>query len=112
MSESHASYIKAAPERLNYIDGYTPVSYTAPHSSLERGTTWTGMGLLLVSLAGLGAVLFGLGANSVGTQTENWMLYTVIGAVFFVITGVIGSVLIWKGRAPYRKYVKETGREH
>ncbi|MBD8029626.1 hypothetical protein [Corynebacterium gallinarum] len=112
MSESHASYIKAAPERLNYIDGYTPVSYTAPHSSLERGTTWTGMGLLLVSLAGLGAVLFGLGANSVGTQTENWLLYTVIGAVFFVITGVIGSVLIWKGRAPYRKYVKETGREH
>ena len=112
MSESHASYIKAAPERLNYIDGYTPVSYTAPHSSLERGTTWTGMGLLLVSLAGLGAVLFGLGANSVGTQTENWMLYTVIGAIFFVITGVIGSVLIWKGRAPYRKYVKETGREH
>ena len=112
MSESHASYIKAAPERLNYIDGYTPVSYTAPHSSLERGTTWTGMGLLLVSLAGLGAVLFGLGANSVGTQTENWLLYTVIGAVFFVITGVIGSVLIWKGRAPYRKYLKETGREH
>lgn len=112
MSESHASYIKAAPERLNYIDGYTPVSYSAPHSSLERGTTWTGMGLLLVSLAGLGAVLFGLGANSVGTQTENWLLYTVIGAVFFVITGVIGSVLIWKGRAPYRKYVKETGREH
>lgn len=112
MSESHASYIKAAPERLNYIDGYTPVSYTAPHSSLERGTTWTGMGLLLVSLAGLGAVLFGLGANSVGTQTENWLLYTVIGAVFFVITAVIGSVLIWKGRAPYRKYVKETGREH
>ena len=112
MSESHASYIKAAPERLNYIDGYTPVSYTAPHSSLERGTTWTGMGLLLVSLAGLGAVLFGLGANSVGTQTENWLLYTIIGAVFFVITGVIGSVLIWKGRAPYRKYVKETGREH
>ena len=112
MSESHASYIKAAPERLNYIDGYTPVSYTAPHSSLERGTTWTGMGLLLVSLAGLGAVLFGLGANSVGTQTENWLLYTVIGAVFFVITGVIGSVLIWKGRAPYRKYVKETDREH
>ena len=88
------------------------MSYTAPHSSLERGTTWTGMGLLLVSLAGLGAVLFGLGANSVGTQTENWLLYTVIGAVFFVITGVIGSVLIWKGRAPYRKYVKETGREH
>src|SRR5699024_23903 len=112
MSESHASYIKAAPERLNYIDGYTPVSYTAPHSSLERGTTWTGMGLLLVSLAGLGAVLFGLGANSVGTQTDNWLLYTVIGAVFFVITGVIGSVLIWTGRAPYRKYVKETGREH
>lgn len=112
MSESHASYIKAAPERLNYIDGYTPVSYTAPHSSLERGTTWTGMGLLLVSLAGLGAVLFGLGANSVGTQTDNWLLYIIIGAIFFVITGVIGSVLIWKGRAPYRKYVKETGREH
>lgn len=112
MSESHASYIKAAPERLNYIDGYTPVSYTAPHSSLERGSTWTGMGLLLVSLAGIGAVLFGIGANSVGTQADNWMLYTIIGAVFFVITGALGFLLIWKGRAPYRKYVKETGREH
>lgn len=112
MSESHASYIKSAPERLNYIDGYTPVSYTAPHSSLERGTTWTGMGLMLVSLAGLGAVLFGWAANTVDSQADNWMLYIIIGAIFFVVGTAISVALIWKGRAPYRKYVKETGREH
>ncbi len=109
-SDSHASYIKAAPERMNYIDGYTPVSYVAPHSSLERASTWTGMGLLLSALAGVGAVLFGLAANSVGTQTENWMTYIIIGAVFAVVLGVAGSLLIMKGRAPYHRYVKETGR--
>ena len=111
-SDSHATYIKSAPERMNYIDGYTPVSYVAPHSSLERGSTWTGMGLLLSALAGVGAILFGFASNSVGQQQDNWMLYVIIGAVFAVVLAVAGTALVMKGRAPYRRYVKETGRIH
>lgn len=99
-----------APERMHYIQGYVPVSYNAPHSSLDRSTTWIGMSLLLASLAGIGAVLFGIGANSVGQQQENWMLYTIIGAVFAVVCLVLGTVLIMKGRSAYHAYAKETGR--
>lgn len=109
-SDTHATYIKSAPERMNYIEGYTPVSYVAPHSSLERGSTWMGMGFLLSALAGVGAILFGVASNSVGQQQENWMLYIIIGAVFAVVLGVIGAVMIKVGRAPYHRYVKETGR--
>lgn len=97
---------------MNYIDGYTPVSYVAPHSSLERGSTWTGMGLLLSALAGVGAILFGVASNSVGQQQDNWMLYVIIGAVFAVVLAVAGTALVMKGRAQYRRYVKETGRIH
>ncbi|ALC04878.1 hypothetical protein CDES_02080 [Corynebacterium deserti GIMN1.010] len=101
---------KPAPERMHYIDGYIPVAYNSPHSSLERSATWLGMGLLLSSLAGIGAVLFAIGANSVGQQQDTWTTYAIIGAVFAVVSLVLGTVLIVKGRAGYRRYVKETGR--
>ncbi|BAU94768.1 hypothetical protein N24_0506 [Corynebacterium suranareeae] len=103
---------KPAPERMHYIDGYIPVAYNSPHSSLERSATWLGMGFLLTALAGVGAILFAVGANSVGQQQEHWVLYAIIGAVFAVLFLVIGTVLIKIGRAPYHRYVKETGREH
>lgn len=109
-SQTHATYIKSAPERMNYVEGYTPVSYVAPHSSLERASTWTGMGLLLSALAGVGAVLFGIASNSVGQQQEHWTLYIIIGVIFAIVLGVAGAVLIKVGRAPYHRYVKETGR--
>ncbi|AGN18036.1 hypothetical protein A583_01771 [Corynebacterium glutamicum Z188] len=102
----------SAPERMHYIDGYIPVAYNSPHSSLDRSATWLGMGFLLSALAGVGAVLFAVGANSVGQQQEHWVLYTIIGVVFAVLFLVIGTVLIKIGRAPYHRYVKETGREH
>lgn len=100
----------SAPERMHYIKGYVPVAYNSPHSSLERSATWLGMGFLLIALAGVGAVLFAVGANSVGQQQEHWVLYSIIGVVFAVVCTVLGTVLIIKGRAPYNRYVKETGR--
>lgn len=33
-----------------YIEGYDPVSFGAPHSSLLRTSTWVGMGLILSCL--------------------------------------------------------------
>lgn len=36
-----------------YIDGYDPVSLYAPHSSLQRTSTWIGMGLILSPLLAL-----------------------------------------------------------
>ncbi|ANE03099.1 hypothetical protein [Corynebacterium crudilactis] len=100
----------SAPERMHYIKGYVPVAYNSPHSSLERSATWMGMGFLLAALAGVGAVLFAVASNSVGQQQEHWVTYSIIGAVFGVVGLIIGTVLIIKGRAPYNRYVKETGR--
>lgn len=97
--------------RLNYIDGYTPVSLGAPHSSLERSATWIGMGLVLVSLAGFGALIYGAATQIWGgdDHSQNFMIY---GAILGVIGVAIGFVLVNIGRRGYKKYVKETGRLH
>ena len=98
----------------HYIEGYEPVSLGAPHSSLERTSTWVGMGLLLVSLAGFGFAIWALGLNLFGQGASggNPDLYLIIGLV-----GGIGGVsialgLIRYGRRYYRQYKKETGRSH
>ncbi len=110
-SASNANKAKTTPERMHYIQGYVPVSYSAPHSSLERSSTWIGMGLLLASLAGFGAVLMGLAAWSVGSR-EDWMTYVWIGAVFGIVGMAAGVLLVMRGRSGYKEYSKETGRSH
>lgn len=95
--------------RMNYIDGYDPVSYYAPHSSLQKTSTWIGMGLVLTALAGLGTLVFGFGAMTVGSQ-ELWATYALIGAVITAICVFGGFGLIHYGRRDYRKYRAETGR--
>ena len=48
-SESFPNYESKIHD--HYIEGYEPVSLGAPHSSLERTSTWVGMGLVLAALA-------------------------------------------------------------
>ncbi|AKE40460.1 hypothetical membrane protein [Corynebacterium kutscheri] len=95
--------------RMEYIDGYDPVSLYAPHSSLQRMSTWLGMGMILTSLAGLGTFVFGLGSGLVGTQ-EHYLAYTIGGAVAAAILIIGGFALIYRGRRYYRQYRAETGR--
>ena len=33
----------------HYLEGYRPVSYDSPHSSLHLAETWLGMGLIVAS---------------------------------------------------------------
>lgn len=48
----------------SYIEGYDPVSFGAPHSSLLRTSTWVGMGLVLSLLPAAGTLIWGLGADA------------------------------------------------
>lgn len=95
--------------RLHYIDGYLPASLNAPHSSLERTSTWVGMGLVLVCLIGFGALIYGAATQLWGGE-DNPQLFMIGGAVFGVVGVGIGFLLIAKGRSGYKKYVKSTGR--
>lgn len=92
-----------------YVDGYIPVSYEAPHSSLLKSSTWIGMGLVLASLAGFGILIFGLAANTVGSQ-ENWDLYAIIGGVAAVVLLVAGFGAIATGRKDLKAWRARTGR--
>lgn len=118
MSTSHAAAAKHEESfpvfggRMHYIDGYTPVSLVAPHSSLERTITWVGMGLVLTGLAGVGMLVFGLATRpNLGGQ-ENPMLYIILGLILTIVLFAGGALAIHKGRADYRHYRKETGRLH
>lgn len=93
----------------NYVDGYLPVSYEAPHSSLHKTSTWVGMGLLLASLAGFGILIFGMGANSVGSQ-ENWDMYAIIGGIMAAVLVVGGFGAIAMGRKDVKAWRARTGR--
>ncbi|WP_448855832.1 hypothetical protein [Corynebacterium camporealensis] len=96
-----------------YIEGYDPVSYTAPHSSLLRTSTWVGMGLILSVLPALGILIWGLGIEiyPFGTSgTHNAMTYILIGAIATVVIGIASIVMVKFGRRYYRQYRKETGR--
>lgn len=93
----------------HYIEGYTPSSYDSQHSSLMRSSTWIGMGLLLSSVAGLGAMVFGLGSMTVSSQ-EHWKLFTIVGAIFMALCIGGGAFLIHHGRRYYRQYREATGR--
>lgn len=93
----------------NYVEGYVPVSYEAPHSSLVRSSTWIGMGLVLASLAGFGTLIFGLGSMTVGSQ-ENWATYAIIGGVLGLALLIGGFAAIFAGRSNLRAWRARTGR--
>jgi hypothetical protein len=94
---------------MHYIQGYVPVSYSASHSSLGRGSTWVGMALLLSALAGAGTIIFAFASASVGSQ-EHWTIYLWIGIALTVIPLVGGGAAISYGRRDFHAYSKETGR--
>lgn len=113
-SESFPDYAPKLHD--SYIDGYEPNSLTAPHSSLERSSTWIGMGLVLTSLAGFGIMIWMaatlLWGQGVATAEWNTTLFMIIGAVTAVVLLVLGFGLIHRGRRFYREYVATTGRKN
>lgn len=98
----------------SYIDGYMPNSLNAPHSSLERSSTWIGMGLLLTSLAGIGIMIWMAASMiwgpGVSVAEYDMTLYFIIGLVFAGVLAVGGFGLIYRGRRYYREYRATTGR--
>ncbi|KAB1504456.1 hypothetical protein F7230_05175 [Corynebacterium sp. 320] len=103
-----------APElhvEKQYLDGYVPSSFDAPHSSLQRSITWVGMGAILASLAGFGLMVFGLATWQSGVQ-ELGPEYALAGAIlgFGLLFG--GMFMIHLGRKNYREYKARTGRIH
>lgn len=99
----------------NYIEGYDPVSLSAPHSSLLNSSTWVGMGTLIGgALWGVGIFILGLSlqATGRGTIAQYSDIFLVIGPIIAVILGVAGFGLIRYGRRNYRQYKKETGRSN
>lgn len=98
-----------------YIEGYDPVSFAAPHSSLLRVSTWVGMGLILSLLPAAGIVIWGLGTHTFhyGTASHNNpMAFTIGGAIVLVILAVAAVASVYYGRRYYRQYRKETGRSN
>ena len=96
-----------------YIDGYDPVSLSAPHSSLTRNSTWVAMGLILSTLFGIGLAVWGAGAMvyGFGSQTHDLaQRLLILGIVEAVVTAILGAILIVVGRKDYKAYRKRTGR--
>ena len=97
----------------NYIEGYDPVSFAAPHSSLLRTSTWVGMGSILSCLPAAGILIWGLGVwdTPLGTAGEgNYGLTIAIGVISLVVVAIAAAGTIHYGRRYYRQYRKETGR--
>ena len=113
-SESFPDYAPKLHD--SYIEGYEPNSLSAPHSSLERASTWIGMGLVLTSLAGFGIMIWMaatlLWGQGVATAEWNTTLFMIIGAVTAVVLLGLGFGLIHRGRRFYREYVATTGRKN
>lgn len=113
-SESFPDYAPKLHD--SYIDGYEPNSLTAPHSSLERASTWIGMGLVLTSLAGFGIMIWMaatlLYGQGVATAEWNTTLIMIIGAITAGVLLILGFGLIHRGRRFYREYVATTGRKN
>lgn len=111
-SESFPDYAPKLHD--SYIDGYEPNSLSAPHSSLERSSTWIGMGLVLTSLAGFGIMIWTaatlIWGQGVTVAEYDTTLYMIIGAVIAVVLLVAGFGLIHHGRRYYREYRDTTGR--
>lgn len=113
-SESFPNYAPKIHE--SYIDGYDPVSLGAHHSSLERSSTWIGMGLTLTSLAGFGILIWvaatSLWGQGVAPSEYNLTMFFWIGLAIAAVLLVGGFGLIWHGRRFYREYRDSTGRRN
>ncbi|KQB84443.1 hypothetical protein [Corynebacterium oculi] len=112
MSNTHTP---EAVGRMHYIDGYEPVSYEAPHSSLLRTETWVGMGLVLAALCPAGIALFAVALMVFGNTGQADITPSVLLWIGLVLTAVLlvaGSLMISYGRRYYKQYVKETGRKN
>ncbi|MEO5304263.1 MULTISPECIES: membrane protein [Corynebacterium] len=96
----------------SYIEGYDPVSYSAPHSSLLRTSTWVGMGLVLSILPALGILIWGFGTKLYpqGTAGADYQINLIVGAIASVVVAILAIVSVKYGRRYYRQYRKETGR--
>lgn len=108
--QDHPVYDQGGIE-ASYVEGYVPVSYEAPHSSLHKSITWIGMGLVLASLAGFGTLVFGLGAMSAGSQ-DNWDMYAMIGGVLAAVFLIGGFGAIAAGRKDVKAWRARTGLNH
>ena len=110
-NESYPEYVGRIDD--TYIDGYDPVSLSAPHSSLSRNSTWVAMGLILSTLFGIGLAVWGAGAMvyGFGSQTHDLaQRLLILGIVEAVVTAILGAILIVVGRKDYKAYRKRTGR--
>lgn len=96
----------------SYIEGYDPVSYGAPHSSLLRTSTWVGMGLTLSLLPAIGILLWGLATKMYpqGSAGADYQINLIVGAIASVVVAILAIVSVKYGRRYYRQYRKETGR--
>lgn len=97
-----------------YIEGYDPVSFAAPHSSLLRPETWIGMGFILSVLPALGTIVWGassgmfkFGSSSEGSQAS---ITLYIGIAMLVVVAALAVGFVTFGRRFYRQYRAETGR--
>lgn len=98
---------KGIQAESQYIDGYVPSSLDAQHSSLQRSSTWIGMGFILAVIPMLGILVFGLAATE---HQEHANLFAIGGIIAVVGFAVLGSALIHLGRRNYKEYKKRSGR--
>ncbi|MGJ0182069.1 tetraspanin family protein [Corynebacterium glyciniphilum] len=96
----------ASPE---YLEGYVPSSWDAPHSSLHRGVTWMSMGLLLCAVFIMGIGIFGFAAYSVDAQ-EHGITIGIVGWAVGIVLLLVSFLGVHMGRRGTREYRKETGR--
>ncbi|CCI84077.1 hypothetical protein [Corynebacterium otitidis] len=99
--------------QMRYIEGYDPVSYEAPHSSLLRAETWIGMGLALMVTPFLGTLMWVGGMATIdnaGVSDLNLGVLLTIGIVGTVFFVAAAALAIRFGRRYYFKYRRETGR--
>lgn len=109
-SETYPNYESRLEDA--YIDGYDPVSLGAPHSSLNRTSTWVGMGAMIAVLAGFGLAIFGAAQQvwGAGSVDRDPMVLIIIGLVVGIGGVAIAAGLIRYGRRYYREYKERTGR--
>lgn len=109
-SETYPNYESRLEDA--YIDGYDPVSLGAPHSSLNRTSTWVGMGAMIAVLAGFGLAIFGAAQQvwGSGSVDHDPMVLIIIGLVVGIGGVAIAAGLIRYGRRYYREYKERTGR--